>query len=59
VNAKQIALGVASVGLLAAFGILKWKILSGNGKWWAIAVGGILFAVTTPAIATGGEAPQQ
>lgn len=52
-TAKNIALGLAGVGALAAFGFLKWKILSGNGKWWALAIGGLLFAATTPSAAQG------
>lgn len=50
INPRTVALGAAGIGALAVFGFLKWKILSGNGKWWAIAIGGLLFAATTPAM---------
>jgi hypothetical protein len=53
VNAKNIAYGVAGVGALAALGLVKWKILRGGRAWWAIILGGILFAATTSQAADG------
>jgi|SoimicMinimDraft_8_1059736.scaffolds.fasta_scaffold842767_1 hypothetical protein len=52
---KNIALGVAGVGALAALGFVKWKLLRGGNAWWAIILGGLLFAATTTSAATGGE----
>lgn len=48
---KTVALGLAGVGAAAAFGLLKWKVLTGNGKWWALGAGALLFVLSGTAIA--------
>lgn len=54
-SAKTIGLAAAGLGTLAAFGFLKWKLLRGGNAWWAIILGGILFAATTSSATSEGE----
>lgn len=52
-NLKTVGLAAAGIGAAAAFGLLKWKVLSGKTAWWAIGIGALLFLISTPALANG------
>lgn len=54
-NLKTVGLATAGLGAAVAFGLLKWKVLSGKTAWWAIGIGALLFLVGTPAQGEGGN----